>query len=75
MPPDSEATRRRAYALYEQALAEKNAGRAAAWRIASLPGIAVAVRRFLLLPLPKPHTRQPFRPRAKPPPPARSSRK
>jgi hypothetical protein len=30
MPPDSEATRRRAYALYEQALAEKNARRSAA---------------------------------------------
>jgi hypothetical protein len=27
-PPDSEATRRRAYQLYEQALAEKNAGMA-----------------------------------------------
>ncbi len=27
-PPDSEATRRLAYQLYEQALAEKNAGKA-----------------------------------------------
>jgi hypothetical protein len=29
MPPDSNATRQRAYDLYEQALAEKNARRAA----------------------------------------------
>ena len=28
MPPDRDATRRRAYELYEQALAEKNASRA-----------------------------------------------